>query len=59
MSIDFYDVWIILNMLLYYLFLNFFVLFLNFLFYFSIDDFCLKDVYVILKSYVIDKFRYG
>ena len=59
MSIDFYDVWIILNMLPYYLLLNFFALPLNFLSHFSIDDFCLKDAHVTLKSHVTDKFRHG
>lgn len=46
-------------MLPYYLLLNFFALPLNFLSHFSIDDFCLKDAHVTLKSHVTDKFRHG
>lgn len=59
MSIDFYDVWIILNMLPYYLLLTFFALALNFLSQFSIEVFCLKDAHVTLKSHVTNKFRNG
>lgn len=59
MRIDFYDVYIILNMMPYYLLLILFALLLNFLSQFSIDVFCLKGAHVTLKSHVTVKFRHG
>lgn len=59
MSIDFYDVQIILNKQSYYLLQALFVLPLSFLSQISIDVSCLKDAHVTLKSHVTVKLRHG